>query len=246
MEAVRLRLRLRKWAVGLMWMAACFNVAACSRAGIYHRVQPGENLYRIGKAYGIAYADLAKLNDISNPARIEIGQKIFIPGARRELPVEIITPRGASVRGVTDEPDWRGAPSFAWPVQSGALSSEFGQRGQTFHDGIDVSAPVGTPVSAAADGEVIYSDVLRGYGNVIIIRHGRGFVTVYAHNESNRVREGQRVQQGEVVATVGESGRTTGPNLHFEVRWNNVARDPLLFLPPTEQVALPRGGERGG
>ena len=92
---------------------------------------------------------------------------------------------------------------------------------------------------AADDGEVIYSDVLRGYGNVIIVRHTHGLATVYAHNQTNRVREGQRVRRGEVIGNVGDSGRTTGANLHFEVRKDNVARDPLYFLPAVEQVAVP-------
>jgi len=130
---------------------------------------------------------------------------------------------------------------------SGAITSGFGQRNHSFHDGIDISAPIGTPVHVADDGEVIYSDVLRGYGNVIIVRHTHGLATVYAHNQSNRVHDGQRVRRGDVICSVGESGRTTGANLHFEVRKDNVARDPLFYLPAPQQVAAPppvagRGG----
>jgi len=126
------------------------------------------------------------------------------------------------------------------------VASAFGARGRSFHDGIDISAPRGTPVRAAADGEVVYSDSLRGYGNVIIVRHRDGFATVYAHNERNEVRTGQRVRRGEVIGTVGDSGRATGPNLHFEVRQDNVAHDPLGVLPPVEQVSTPNGFGRGG
>jgi lipoprotein NlpD len=102
-------------------------------------------------------------------------------------------------------------------------------------------------VYAAQDGDVIYSDVLRGYGNVIILRHAQGFATVYAHNQRNGVHEGQHVHRGEVIGNVGDSGRTSGSNLHFEVRYDNVARNPLYFLPTVEQVAVPgahpgRGG----
>jgi lipoprotein NlpD len=221
-------------------------LAACSHA-VYHRVRAGETLYRISKAYGVSVNRLAAANHLRDPSRIEVGQRLFIPGARRELPVTLITPRTARAR----PRESHGAPAsdmrFAWPVTGGIVTSGFGMRGHSFHDGIDISAPVGTPVHAAQDGEVIYSDVLRGYGNVIIVRHADGFATVYAHNQMNRVHDQQRVRQGDVIAAVGDSGRTSGANLHFEVRQDNVARDPLEFLPPTEQVAVPpvpvgRGG----
>jgi murein DD-endopeptidase MepM/ murein hydrolase activator NlpD len=113
----------------------------------------------------------------------------------------------------------------------GELSSRFGPRNGRFHDGIDIAAPHGTPVMAAADGQVILSDVLRGYGKVVIVRHAGGYVTVYAHNAANHVAEGRVVRRGERVATVGQSGRVTGASLHFEVRKDNLARDPLRYLP---------------
>jgi lipoprotein NlpD len=220
--------------------------SACGHSGVYHRVQPGENLYRIGKAYGYSYTELATINHLGDPGRIEVGQEIFVPGAKRQLPVDIITPRTASSQTAVNADDIKDAPRLIWPVNRGSVASEFGQRGPAFHDGIDIRAPVGTPVHAAADGNVIYSDVLRGYGNVIIVRHSGGFATVYAHNQSNKASEGARVHTGDVIATVGDSGRTTGPNLHFEVRQDNTARDPILFLPPSEQVAAPAAGDRGG
>jgi murein DD-endopeptidase MepM/ murein hydrolase activator NlpD len=99
------------------------------------------------------------------------------------------------------------------------------------HDGIDISAPRGTAVRAAAAGRVLYSDRLRGYGNLVILDHGDGFATVYAHNTRNDVSAGERIAAGQVIATVGETGQTSGPHLHFEVREDNVARDPLAYLP---------------
>jgi lipoprotein NlpD len=227
--------------------AVMLGVAACSTNGVYHRVRPGENLYRIGKAYGIPLKRLAAANHLSDPSRIEIGQRIFIPGARRELPVDVITPRAANLRPPQPDEAQKGALALAWPVGGGTVTSGFGERGHSFHDGIDIGAPIGTPVRAAQDGDVIYSDVLRGYGNVIIVRHARGFATVYAHNQRNRTHEGQHVRQGEVIGNVGDSGRTSGANLHFEVRQDNVARNPLYFLPAVEHVAVPgahtgRGG----
>ena len=83
----------------------------------------------------------------------------------------------------------------------------------------------------SAEGEVVYSNQLRGYGNMVIVRHAGGIVSVYAHNQPNLVHEGQKVERGEVIAKVGSTGRVTGPHLHFEIRKNNAAQDPLLYLP---------------
>ena len=197
--------------------------------GIQHLVRPGENLYRIGKAYDVSFEELARLNGIRDPGQIRVGQRIFIPGATRQLPVEIITPA---------EPPAHSAPApresaddgLLWPV-SGTINSSFGPRGASFHDGIDIAAPEGTRIHAIERGEVVYSDELRGYGNIVIIRHAAAMVSVYAHNQINLVREGQQVERGEVIATVGSTGRVTGPHLHFEIRKNNAAQDPLRYLP---------------
>src|SRR6266498_3559400 len=181
-------------------------------AGIYHVVRPGENLFRIGKAYDVPFEELARLNGIKNASQIHIGQRIFIAGATRQLPVAIITPVEA-------------------PPVTGTINSGFGPRGRSFHDGVDIAAPEGTSIRAVEHGEVVYSDQLRGYGNIVIIRHAGGLVSVYAHNQLNLVREGQQVARGEVIAEVGSTGRVTGPHLHFEIRKNNTAKDPLLYLP---------------
>jgi len=126
----------------------------------------------------------------------------------------------------------RGAPKLDWPIDGGTVSSQYGTRGRRHHDGIDISVRYGAPVYAAAQGEVVYAGSLRGYGRMIIIQHARGFVTVYAHNARHDVEAGYHVKRGELIAHVGRTGRTTGVNLHFEVRKDNVAYDPLAFLPP--------------
>jgi murein DD-endopeptidase MepM/ murein hydrolase activator NlpD len=199
--------------------------------GILHVVKSGENLFRIGKAYDVPYRELARINRISDPHQIRAGQRIFVPGATRRLPVEIITPSEAAVER-SRHPDLRAASpdGFLWPIH-GAVSSEFGPRGETFHDGIDIGAPEGTPIRAIEKGVVLYSDQLRGYGNLVIVRHPGGFVSVYAHNRANLVREGQEVKRGEVIAEVGSTGRVSGPHLHFEIRKDNIAQDPLYYLP---------------
>jgi murein DD-endopeptidase MepM/ murein hydrolase activator NlpD len=196
--------------------------------GVYHIVTPGETLYRIGKAYGVAYQELARVNGIKDAGQIHVGQRIFVPGATHPLPVETITPiEPAPAVPASPEP---GFETFLWPV-IGTINSGFGPRGSSFHDGIDIAAPEGTPIRAIEAGEVIYSDQLRGYGNIVILRHGAGIVSVYAHNEVNLVRNGQTVARGEVVAKVGSTGRVSGPHLHFEIRRNNAAQDPLRYLP---------------
>ena len=199
--------------------------------GVYHVVKRKENLFRIGKAYDIPYRELARINGIEDPHQIRVGQRVFIPGATRQLPVEIITPLDVSLeRSSPDEPLVRSQAGFIWPT-GGNISSKFGPRGETFHDGIDILAREGSPIQAVEQGEVIYSDQLRGYGNIIIIRHPGGFASVYAHNRTNRVVEGQRVVQGETIAEVGSTGRVSAAHLHFEIRKDNIARDPLYYLP---------------
>ncbi|MDH3445052.1 MAG: LysM peptidoglycan-binding domain-containing M23 family metallopeptidase [Deltaproteobacteria bacterium] len=207
--------------------------------GIYHVVRPGENLYRIGKAYDVKHGELARVNRMRDAGQIRVGQRIFIPGATRQLPVDVITPAQQESFQSQDtaqqapyypslNQDW--GQKFIWPI-SGSINSGFGPRGSSFHDGIDIGAPEGTPIRAIESGEVIYSDQLRGYGNIVILRHADGFVSVYAHNQDNLVRQGQQVARGETVARVGSTGRVTGPHLHFEIRRDNNAQDPLRYLP---------------
>jgi lipoprotein NlpD len=238
---------MRGWSVsgGLLGVAAAvlaIGSAGCaSRQGIYHRVNSGENLYRIGKAYGVSYQELSRVNGIPDPDRIEVGQRLYVPGASRQLPVRIITPELArNDRPAASDVRRSGESLFVWPVAGGTLTSKFGPRGKSFHDGIDIGAPPGTAVLAARSGEVVYSDKLRGYGNVIILEHGDGYASVYAHNSTHIVRLGSRVRKGQLIARVGESGRTSGPNLHFEVRKENVARNPLFYLPERRRFAQGR------
>ena len=203
--------------------------------GLRHRVEPGETLYRIGQAYGVSHQALARANGIDDADRIEVGQVLVVPEAKRAVPVRVVTPeRARSDRPAPPEVP-PGAVPFLWPVEGGRLASAFGPREASHHDGIDISAPVGTPVRAARDGRVLYSDTLRGYGNLIILEHDGGYATVYAHNRENRADLGDVVRQGEQIASVGETGKTSGPNLHFEIRKDNVARNPIYFFPTVVQ-----------
>lgn len=121
---------------------------------------------------------------------------------------------------------------FSWPLRTGQISSNYGRRGAHFHDGIDISAPKGNPVFASGDGVVLYSGkTIKGYGNLIIVKHGYELATVYAHNDKNLVKRGDRVRRGQRIALVGQSGQATAPHLHFEVRYREYSHDPLKYLP---------------
>lgn len=207
-------------------MAIAAVAAACGPRQTVHVVRSGETLSEIGAAYGIDYRAIARANGITDPRVLRRGDRVVIPaaadrGGRRHAAV----PRRPS-----GEPGVR-FDAFVWPVERGRLTSGFGPRGSAHHDGVDIAAPRGLPIVAAAPGEVIYAGRLRGYGNVVIVDHDGGYASVYAHNERNLVQVGTDVGEGERIATVGQSGQASGPHLHFEIRKDNVARDPLRYLP---------------
>jgi lipoprotein NlpD len=120
---------------------------------------------------------------------------------------------------------------FDWPLAKGKLVSRFGYRWGRRHKGIDLAAPSGTNIRAAEKGKVIHSGRLGSYGNVVILSHSGKYRTLYAHARKTHVKKGQMVKQGQKIAEVGSTGKSTGPHLHFEVRKGEGARDPLLFLP---------------
>ncbi|HEY6103912.1 MAG TPA: M23 family metallopeptidase, partial [bacterium] len=120
-------------------------------------------------------------------------------------------------------------PGFLWPSR-GVITSRFGFRGRRHHHGIDIAAPVGTPIMAARDGVVTFAGMQGGYGQLVVLDHGDGLTTWYGHASTVIAVVGQRVQRGELIARVGTTGHVTGPNLHFEVRRNNTPLDPLPFL----------------
>jgi lipoprotein NlpD len=212
--------------------------------GVRHLVQPGETLWRIARAYAVPVTDLQRANELSDPAQLEAGTRLFIPGADRERAVSAVegpqarleprrTPRASPAQipragGHALDPA-AGGETLAWPVR-GVLISGFGDRDREHHDGVDLACPEGTPVFAAGAGEVLFAGEQRGYGNLVLVGHAHGLVTVYAHNSENLVVQGDRVLRGEPIARVGRSGNATGPHLHFEVRVGTRARDPLGFL----------------
>ena len=178
-----------------------------------HLVRRGENLSVIARRYGVTPAALQQMNRLPNQM-LRAGMQLRLPGA------------GLAYRAV-----------FVWPVQA-PITSYFGRRYNPFlgggfaqfHRGLDLGAILGTPFRAARDGLVIYSGRMDGYGNVIFIRHVGGLVTVYGHNKVNLVKQGDVVRQGQIIGQVGRTGSATGPHLHFEVRREQIALNPLVAL----------------
>jgi murein DD-endopeptidase MepM/ murein hydrolase activator NlpD len=130
------------------------------------------------------------------------------------------------------------AGSLRWPLDAYIVSSEFGDRWGKVHKGMDMAADVGEPVYAIADGEVIYAgDGLRGYGNVVILRHDRKTSSLYAHNSELKVKQGDHVTQGTLIALLGSTGHSTGPHVHFEIRDGDTAVNPRTVLPKSKLAA---------
>jgi murein DD-endopeptidase MepM/ murein hydrolase activator NlpD len=208
---------------------------ANTRRPVTHVVVAGETLYHIANEYGVSVGRLEAANGLTDPRELRVGQTLTIPGSYRAASVGVDIASSAA-RPYTGE---RASRQFQWPVAQGVVSSGFGIRNGAMHDGVDIAAPAGTPVHAADSGVVIFSGPLHGYGNTVIIRHDDGYATVYAHNEHNLVSEGTRVACGQEIGEIGRSGRTTGANLHFEVRRDNVAQNPLAYLPePTSSDGI--------
>jgi murein DD-endopeptidase MepM/ murein hydrolase activator NlpD len=213
--------------------------------GVTHLVRRGETVYRLAKAYGVDPNDLLEVNGIVDPKQVAVGTELFVPGASRVVDLEETTGTAPPGRGAAPAPGGRatsitsGEPPgarngasarLAWPLQ-GVLYGRYGVRSGRRHDGIDLAAPEGSVIGAAAAGTVIYAGEQSGYGSIVILRHADGLVTLYAHCSKLLVDEGREVRRGEAIAKVGQTGRTSGPHLHFEVREGTRPRNPLLFLP---------------
>ncbi|MEC7641069.1 MAG: M23 family metallopeptidase [Nitrospinota bacterium] len=201
--------------------------------GVYHTVRGGQTLYRIAEVYGVDLQVLQRTNSIRNADKIKEGQRLWIPNARRVLQMpETARPAKGLTQKKSQRVTWKRIKGYLiWPVR-GVLTSTFGRRNGRNHDGIDIAAKKGTPIFAAAGGKVVLSGWgPTGYGLMVIIKHPNLLMTVYAHNSKNHVKENARVRQGQRIASIGSTGRSTGPHLHFEVRNDTHSVDPLKYLP---------------
>lgn len=214
----------------------------------YYTVRPGDTLTRIGLEQGQSPRDLARWNALENPNLIEVGQVLRVAPPGKEpvavapgvtvTPVPVpaadsrVKPRALNgkasevAKPIASQPDGEEL-GFAWPV-NGALLERFDEAR---NKGVDIAGKAGDPVLAAADGRVVYAGAgLRGYGNLVILKHNNTYLTAYAHNQALLVKEDQTVRQGQKIAEMGSSD-TDRVKLHFEVRRQGKPVDPLKFLP---------------
>ncbi len=214
----------------------------------YHVVERGDTIYNISRRYGVAQSALISENKIAAPYTVRVGGRLRLPAAstKAAAPGRATQPARASGKkssGATARPGRSAAypGGFQWPVQ-GRVVSRYGAKKNGLHnDGINIAAPRGTRVVAAEKGVVVYAgNELRGFGNLLLIKHSKGWVTAYAHNDKLLVSKGQSVRRGQAVAKVGSSGTVSKPQLHFEVRKGNQAVDPvpLLAALPAEMAAV--------
>lgn len=180
--------------------------------GVRHHVQAGETISSIAARYRVSAADLAAENGLSDPDCIVEGMELVVPTGALTLP---------------DIPRWG---VLEWPVL-GPVTSGFGMRNGRPHKGIDIAADEGTLIRAARAGSVRYAAPAGTFGLLVILEHGDGLETYYAHCSELLVKDGEDVGGGQPIARVGNTGHSNGPHLHFEVRWNGQPYDPALSLP---------------
>jgi LysM repeat protein len=195
--------------------------------GVMHVVRPGDTLSNLALKYKVSVDEIVEfpLNNLESAnAPITGGRQLIIPNGTKPY----VARQVAMYRGPVPANAIRGSGNFAWPV-SGHITQQFWNG----HRAIDVGARAGAPIVAADSGYVIKASHgwNGGYGRMVMIDHGNGFVSLYAHMNTIFVRQGENVAKGERIGTVGNTGRSTGPHLHFEVRLNGVARNPYYFLP---------------
>ncbi|MDR7451123.1 MAG: M23 family metallopeptidase [Armatimonadota bacterium] len=194
------------------------------------RLYQGQTLWDVARAYGTTVEEIADLNGLDSPDRVQAGQQLRIParGMVSTPPRRTAQALAESAASVASSAVAL-AQGFVWPAR-GRLTSRFGWRRWRHHDGIDIAAPYGAPVTAARDGIVIYAGWYHAYGKAVILDHGSGLQTLYGHTSALLVRTGQRVEKGQLIARVGSTGRSTGPHLHFEVRINGRPVNPIKYL----------------
>lgn len=180
--------------------------------GIIYKVNPGESLWTISRQFDISIDRIVKANAIIDPDLVQPGTTLILPGAKPEF-------------GYQDRLSRR----FIRPT-SARISSYYGMRWGRMHEGLDFAVNTGSPIRAARSGKVVYSGWVSGYGRTIVIEHQKGVRTLYAHNSRLLVYGGQWVERGQKIALSGNSGRSTGPHLHFEIQINGKPVNPLNYL----------------
>lgn len=234
-------------------------------AGRYHRIKPGETGIEIARAYGVRWDKVVEANRLQPPYVLGVGQLLRLPTRQAvaamsleerarafQLDIDdLIT--GSEPAAPARQTATRTAPAvpkpvkepatfagrFVWPMEGRILSGFGPKAGGRYNDGINIKANAGAAVRAAADGVVAYAgDGLEGFGGLVLLKHGDGWVTAYAHNEELLVARGQTVKRGDIVARAGATGSVDEPQLHFEIRRGRTPVDPLKHLPARGGGAL--------
>jgi murein DD-endopeptidase MepM/ murein hydrolase activator NlpD len=207
-------------------------------SGVLHTVKSGDTLGRIARLYGAEVGTILEQNSISDETTIQVGQTLVIPGGRRTVSTPVTTPTISSPSRPTSvvTPSVPAPPStanpsqsgFIWPTSVRTITQYYGWR----HTGVDIAGPVGSPLYASKDGTVVTSQCgwNGGYGCYIIIDHGGGVQTLYAHASELYVAVGDTVTQGQTIAAMGSTGRSTGPHIHFEVRIGGRHANPFSYV----------------
>ena len=217
-------------------------------------VSAGDTLYSLSRKYSIPVNDLAVMNNLSAPFSLSVGQKLKVPNLSPEQKLSSTTPVSDNASGsqegdtkvtnvktkqkISSDPtkklpqiSARSSSKFSWPVRGKILSNYGAKSGGLFNDGINIGASKGTAVKAAENGVVAYAgNEVKGMGNLIIIQHSGGWMTVYAHMDSMEVRRGTKVSVGQKIGTVGATGKVDEPQLHFEIRKGTKAYNPSSYL----------------
>jgi len=203
-------------------------------SGKIHRVEEGECWSELASEYGVELSEIKRLSPEEHPEPVE-GEKLLLVKEREMITASTaennkeVPPADREAQlsrsATTGEP-----PSFQWPLR-GRITSPFGPRNQRFHYGIDIAASRGTPVKAAAAGQVTVASHTGSYGLLLELEHGGGWKSRYAHNSGLEVEKGEQVSSGQTVALVGNTGNATGPHLHFEILRGGQQVDPLKYLP---------------
>ncbi|MCE7997934.1 MAG: LysM peptidoglycan-binding domain-containing M23 family metallopeptidase [Rhodobiaceae bacterium] len=202
-----------------------------------HVVKPGETVYRISSMYKVEQGALKSANGIGPDNSLRVGQRLSIPGGQPQNTRVAAAP----ARPSTGAPTPRTKPAlptpppvtgdFIWPAE-GRIISRFGPKADGLHnDGINIAVPEGTPVRAAQSGVVAYAgNELRGYGNLLLVRHSNGWMTAYAHNGELLVQRGATVTKGQTIALAGRTGSVQTAQVHFEIRRGSQALDPIKAM----------------
>ncbi len=203
----------------------------------YHIVKTGETLYAISRLYQMKIDQLIAINDLKPPYAVKVGSKIRIANFSTDSAIaneEEKQPNKEAEKEYNFTPLAKIADKnnrFSWPIK-GEIISKFGPKsGGLYNDGINIKAKSGAEVKAAEDGAVAYvGNELKGYGNLIIVKHSEGWITAYAHLEKTLVKRGEKVERGQKIATVGSSGNVNSPQLYFGLRKGRDAVNPQNHL----------------